>query len=162
MSINAQSTLNNLQNNTSQVQFEQGQKNMGTSKLTREGFLRILMAQMQYQDPTEPQDYSQMLGQQVQLEQAEQMGNLVNATKFSQASSMVGKTAQIVDAPWDFQNGVSGQAEWDYETNTAKTVKGTIQSVQFDSQRNKAIIQIDGEYYDADNIQQVFAATQGT
>ena len=160
--MSVQDTLSQIQSNTNQVQFQQGQQNMGSSKLTREGFLKILMAQMQYQDPTEPQDYSQMLGQQVQLEQADQMNSLVNATKFSQASSMVGKTAQLVDAPWDFTNGVSGQTQWDYETNSAKTVRGTIQSVQFDAQRNKALVQIDGQYYDADNIQQVFAATQGS
>jgi flagellar hook assembly protein FlgD len=60
--VSVQNTLNQIQNNTNQVQFQQGRKNLGSSEMTREGFLRLLMAQMQYQDPTEPTDYSQMLG----------------------------------------------------------------------------------------------------
>jgi flagellar basal-body rod modification protein FlgD len=159
VSIDAQNTLMQLQNNTNQVQYQQGLKNLGNSKLTREGFLRILMAQMQYQDPTEPQDYSQMLGQQVQLEQVDQMGSLVNATKFSQAAGMIGKTATLADAPWDATNGVSGQPEWDATTNSPKTVTGTIESVQFDQQHNKALVQVNGQYYDADQIRQVFNPT---
>lgn len=157
MSINAQSTLTQLQNNTSQVQFQQGRKNLGSGKLDREGFFRLLMAQMQYQDPTEPQDYSQMLSQQVQLEQVEQMKDLVNANKFSQAASMVGKTAQLVDAPWDFSTGTPSTPRWDVATNTPKNITGEIKSVVFDQNNGKALVQIGDDYYDGEQIQQLFS-----
>lgn len=157
MSINAQTTLGQIQNDTNRVQFEQGRKNLGNGKLDREGFLRLLMAQMQYQDPTEPQDYSQMLSQQVQLEQVDQMHDLVNSNKFSQAASMVGKVAQLVDAPWNFTTNMPGEPQWDVSTNTPKHKTGTIESVVFDQKNGKALVQIDGNYYDADQITQLFS-----
>lgn len=148
-------TLNRLQNNTNQVQFEAGRKNLGTGKLDREGFIQLIMAQLQYQDPTNPQDSTQMLSQQLQLEQADQMKDIVNATKFSQAGSMVGKQATLVDARWNFSTNAVDAAQWDYGTNQAKSVTGTIEAVQFDSQRGKALVKIDGNFYDADSIQQI-------
>lgn len=156
--MSVQNTLNQIQNDTNQVQFQQGRKNLGSSQMTREGFMRLLMAQMQYQDPTDPMDYSQMLGQQVQLEQVNQMHDLVNSNKFAQAGAMVGQTAKLVDAPWDFTSGISGSPEWDVETNSPKTVTGVIQSVQFDRSNGKALVQINSRYYDADQIQQLYAA----
>jgi flagellar basal-body rod modification protein FlgD len=155
VSIDAQSTLLQMQNNTNQVNFQNSRANLGSGKLDRQGFIQLILAQMQYQDPTEPQDSSQMLSQQLELEQADQMKDLVNATKFSQAGSMVGKVATLPDAPWDFTSNASGQVEWDYTTNQPKVVTGVIQSVQFDPDHGKALVNIDGTYYDADQIQQI-------
>jgi flagellar basal-body rod modification protein FlgD len=144
-----------MQNNTNQVNFQNGRKNLGNGKLDRQGFIQLILAQLQYQDPTAPQDSTQMLTQQLQLEQADQMKDLVNATKFSQAGSMVGKTATLPDARWDFTNNTTGQPEWDYTTNLPKTVTGVIQSVKFDPAHNKALVNINGNYYDAEQIQQI-------
>lgn len=155
VSISSQSTLTQLQNNTNQVNFQNSRKNLGSGKLDRQGFIQLILAQLQYQDPTAPQDSTQMLSQQLQLEQADQMKDLVNATKFSQAGSMVGKQATLPDAKWDFSNNISGQPEWDYATNQAKNVTGIIQSVKFDPAHNKALVNINGNYYDADQIQQL-------
>lgn len=119
------------------------------------GFIQLILAQLQYQDPTNPQDNTQMLSQQLQLEQADQMKDIVNATKFSQAGSMVGKQATLVDAPWNFTTNTANPPEWDIQTNTAKTVSGTIEGVQFDATHGKALVKINGTYYDADTIQQL-------
>lgn len=155
MSINANNTLNQLENNTRLVNYQNSLKNLGSSKLDRQGFVQLILAQLQYQDPTNPQDSTQMLSQQLQLEQADQMKDIVNATKFSQAGSMVGKSATLVDARWDFANNISGAPEWDYANNAAKTVTGTIESVQFDPSRGKALVKINGNFYDIDKIQQL-------
>jgi flagellar hook assembly protein FlgD len=155
-SISAQSSLNSIQNDTAAIQHAQGQKRMGSSNLTREGFLQIIMAQMQYQDPTNPQDYSQMLGQQVQLELADKMGSLVSSSEFSQANGMIGKTVSLPDAEYDFANGVSGtvQNTYDAENNTftPNTVTGTVSSVRYDSTHNKPVLEINGKYYDAGSV----------
>ncbi len=148
-------TLIQMQNNTNQVQYEAGRKNLGSGKLDREGFIQLIMAQLQFQDPMEPQDNTQMLTQQLQLEQADQMKDIVNATKFSQAGSMVGKQATLMDARWDFKNNTTGTPEWDVTTNQPKVVTGTIEAVQFDTQRGIALVRINGNYYDADTIQQL-------
>ncbi len=148
-------TLIQMQNNTNRVQYEASRKNLGSGKLDREGFIRLIMAQLQYQDPTEPQGNAEMLSQQLQLEQADQMKEIVSATKFSQAGSMVGKQATLMDARWDFTNKTTGTPEWDYQTNQPKTVTGVIEAVQFDAQLGKALVRINGNYYDADAIQQL-------
>lgn len=148
-------TLIQMQNNTNQVQYEASRKNLGSGKLDREGFIRLIMAQLQYQDPTEPKGNAEMLSQQLQLEQADQMKEIVSATKFSQAGSMVGKQATLMDARWDFTNKTTGTPEWDYQTNQPKTVTGVIEAVQFDAQLGKALVRINGNYYDADAIQQL-------
>jgi flagellar basal-body rod modification protein FlgD len=155
-SIQAQSDLNRLQNNTNQVHYQNSRKNLGSDRIDREGFIRLMLAQLQYQDPTEPKDNAQMLTQQLQLEQADQMNSIVDATKFSQASSMIGKTAQLFDAPWNFETGISGTPEWDVDTNSPKTVTGVIESVQFDKSHGKALVKINGTYYDADKILNLF------
>jgi flagellar basal-body rod modification protein FlgD len=152
MSISANDTLNQLQNNTNLINYKNGRNTLGTGKLDRQGFVQLILAQLQYQDPTNPQDSTQMLSQQLQLEQADQMKDIVNATKFSQAGSMVGKQATIVDAPWDFTNNVSGQPTIDLKTNKPATVSGTINSVQFDAAHAKALVNIGGTYYDAEKI----------
>jgi hypothetical protein len=85
------------------------------------------------------------------------MHDLVNANKFAQAGAMVGQTAQLVDAPWDFANGVPGTPVWDVATNSPKTVTGVIQSVQFDRDNGKALVQINNKYYDAEQIHQLYA-----
>jgi len=151
--ISTNNTLQQLQNNTNQVYYENSRKNLGSSRLDREGFIRLIMAQLQYQDPTDPQDSTQMLTQQLQLEQADQMKSIVDATKFSQAGAMVGKQAVLVDARWDFNTSTTGQAEWDYEANGPAYVSGVIEGVQFDRSHGKALVLINGNYYDADNIQ---------
>jgi flagellar basal-body rod modification protein FlgD len=152
-SISSQTTLNQLQNNTNKVQWENGQKNLGKSSLTREGFLQLIMAQMQYQDPTEPQDYSQMLGQQVQLQMADEMNSMVSSTQFSQASNMIGKSVTLPDGQYNFTTGVSDVAQTDYSTNQQATKTGVVQSVRYDQNHGKAILEIDSKYYDAAAVQ---------
>lgn len=151
-------TLIQMQNNTNQVQYQASKKNLGSGKLDREGFIQLIMAQLQYQDPTEPSDNTEMLTQQLQLEQADQMKEIVNATKFAQAGSMVGQQATLMDARWDFSNNTTGTPEWDFTTNMPKTVTGVIEAVQFDTQLGKALVKINGNYYDADTIQQLSVA----
>lgn len=151
-------TLIQLQNNTNRVNYENGRKNLGNSRMDREGFMRLMLAQLQYQDPTEPQDNAQMLTQQLQLEQTEQVKDMVNANRFASAAAMVGQEAELVDARWDFGKAASNPPEWDFNTNSPRTVKGIIESVQFDRQHNKAIVKINGNYYDADQIRQISPA----
>lgn len=160
--INAQATLDQLQNNTNQVQFEQGQKNLGSSQLTRQGFLQLIMAQMQYQDPTEPQDYSQMLVQQVQLQMSDSMNSLVNATQFAQANSLIGQTVSVPDGQYNFDTGVSDTPQTDLTTNQPETLTGVVQSVRYDSTHSKAILEIGGKYYDASAVQTVGTVAPST
>jgi flagellar basal-body rod modification protein FlgD len=150
------SDLASIQSNTNSVYFKNGQKNLGNSRLDREGFIRLMLAQLQQQDPLGPQDNSQMLQQQLMLEQADQMKSMVDASRFSQAGNMIGKTAVLMDAPWDFVNGVSTAPEWDAATNGPKMTSGIVEGVQFDSSKGVALVRVNGRYYDASKVQYVF------
>ncbi len=150
-------TLTSIQNNTKAVQYASGQSNLGTGKIDRQGFLQLLMAQIQYQDPTAPSDATTQLTQQIQLEQVDAMQDIVKSNTYSTAASLVGKTVSVPAAPWDFSKNMSATAPTDASGN-ATTVSGTITSVKFDTNHGKALIELSGNpgvYYDSSIIQSV-------
>lgn len=82
----------------------------GNDTLDKNAFLRLLVTQMQYQDPLDPQDNSQYVAQLAQFSSLEQMTNVYTAvnqlgsmisninstTLIGQLSNMVGKEIQWV------------------------------------------------------------------
>jgi flagellar basal-body rod modification protein FlgD len=73
--------------------------------LDRDAFLKLLVAQLKYQDPTNPTDASQMVTQSSQLtmvdrlnEIATQLGTSAASQRISLASSVVGKSVTFPDA----------------------------------------------------------------
>jgi flagellar basal-body rod modification protein FlgD len=79
-------------------------------------FLKLLVAQMQYQDPLEPTDSAQMMSQLAQFSSVEGLNNLNKqitalglSQDFSSAVAMIGKTVTYTDASGNPQTGqVSG------------------------------------------------------
>jgi flagellar basal-body rod modification protein FlgD len=74
----------------------------GKSTIEMEGFLKILAAELQNQDPLNAGDSTQYLQQMLQFTSLEQMENLSKSVenmflsqKFEQGSLMIGKTAKI-------------------------------------------------------------------
>lgn len=64
----------------------------GNSDLDKDAFLKLLMAQLQYQDPLNPMDDKEFVAQMAQFSALEQMQNLNQAYSKSQAYSMIGRT----------------------------------------------------------------------
>lgn len=85
-----------------------------TSGLGKDDFLKILVAQLQNQDPTQPMDDTQFISQMAQFSSLEQMQQLNATYSYSQAYSLLGKnvSAQVTDS-----NGLP------------KTVSGTVSGV---------------------------------
>lgn len=113
--------------NTQQAQAAAtGSKNSVKSQ----DFLNLLTMQLQYQDPTNPMDNTDMLAQEAQFTTLEQMENLASSfTKFSsayQANSFLGQTVEVE---------VDG-----------KTVKGKVDYVDF-SDASGASLNIGGKNY---------------
>ncbi len=116
----------------------QGSSDSGT-QLGRDDFLKILMTQLQNQDPTKPMEDKEFISQMAQFSSLEQMTNVsqgfqeMNALlSSSQALSVLGRTV-------DVQAG-------------DQTIRGTVSSVT-----NGAMpqITIDEQQYDYSNIQRV-------
>lgn len=116
----------------------QGSNDSGT-QLGRDDFLKILITQLQNQDPTKPMEDKEFISQMAQFSSLEQMTNMSQGFEqmntllsSSQALSVLGRTVEV-------QSG-------------DQTVRGTVSSVT-----NGAMPQItvDEQQYDYSNIQRV-------
>ena len=67
----------------------QPQRREPSPELDKEGFLKILLTQMQEQDPTEPMDSGEMVNQMTQLSTLEQMMNMTNSIEMLVQSQLV-------------------------------------------------------------------------
>ncbi len=111
-------------------------KNTNKNELGKDAFLQLLVTQLQYQDPLDPVDNTQMVSQLAQFSALEQMSNLATiATTISntQAFSLAGKNVII-------EVGKSMGSE-----NTT-TIGGRVDFVQIVD--GKAKLSINGKLYD--------------
>lgn len=77
-------------------------KDAGQSTVSKDGFLKILAAQLQNQDPLNAKDNSEYVAQMAQFSALEQMqnlnetmGQLLVSQKFQEGNLMIGKIAKI-------------------------------------------------------------------
>jgi len=68
-----------------------------TGTLGKDDFLKLLMTQMQNQDPMNPTDNTQFVAQMAQFSSLEQMQNLNTNTAITQATNMIGKQVGWTD-----------------------------------------------------------------
>lgn len=82
----------------------------GTKKLgDQDTFLKLLVAQLKYQDPSNPADSTQFLAQTAQFTQVEKLGEIADMMQAQQligASALVGRTVTYQDADGVSQTGV--------------------------------------------------------
>jgi len=84
-------------------------------EMDKDSFMMLLVAQLQHQDPTQPQDAGEMMQQMVGFSSLEQMQNmntslqgiqLQNQGLFqAQSSSLVGKRVRVSSSGFDLQGG---------------------------------------------------------
>ncbi|HWR56216.1 MAG TPA: flagellar hook capping FlgD N-terminal domain-containing protein [Negativicutes bacterium] len=70
--------------------------------LDKDDFLKLLVTQLQYQDPLNPMDDTDFIAQTAQFTALEQMQNLNNTTLLGQATNFIGKDIEATD-----ENGVA-------------------------------------------------------
>ena len=85
--------------------------NAGSSKSVadQDTFLKLLVAQLKYQDPSNPADSTQFLAQTAQFTQVEKLGQIAGMMQAQQligASALVGRTVTYQDANGATQTGV--------------------------------------------------------
>jgi flagellar basal-body rod modification protein FlgD len=90
--------------NTQQTNTQQTNTSTGTSTLGYDAFLKLLTAQMQYQDPTKPMDSTQFVSQLASFSNVEQsvkmnskLDALITSTALNQADGLIGKTVTSAD-----------------------------------------------------------------
>jgi len=87
----------------------------GNSELGKNEFLKLLVTQLQNQDPMAPTDNTEFIAQLAQFSSLEQMSNLNtsfeslgNYLVVNQATGLIGKTVSLQD---DYMNVITGQVE---------------------------------------------------
>lgn len=107
-----------------------------TQEMGKDEFLKILITQLQNQDPTSPMEDKEFIAQMAQFSTLEQMTNMVQnfsalagVLKSSEAQAMIGKNVSIADGD--------------------KLVTGTVNQVV---RGDFPLILVNGKYYDLDQV----------
>jgi flagellar basal-body rod modification protein FlgD len=101
-----------------------------SATLDKDSFLKLLVAQLQHQDPTSPQDSSQWTAQMAQFSTVEQLTNLATSTAASAKSSSMAQAVSLIGHEVDYIGADGG------------TVHGTVQQV--DVSADSPTLTIDG------------------
>ena len=143
--ISEQITTNRNYNTMAKAAQQQATGAPSSTSIKRHDFLNLLTMQLQYQDPTNPMDNSQMLAQEAQFASLESMEQLTSSfTSFSsiyQANSLMGQKVEV---------------KVDGNTKT-----GTVDYVDF-SDSNGASVNIGGTNYPLSSVTKVYGATSST
>jgi flagellar basal-body rod modification protein FlgD len=107
-----------------------------TGELGKDDFLNLMVTQLKYQDPLQPTDDKEFIGQMAQFSALEQMQNMNTSLSNSQAFSLIGKhvTANTVDK----------------KTAETKVTEGEVTSVKVKS--GKSYVVVNGEDIAVDKI----------
>ncbi|MCM1495356.1 MAG: hypothetical protein NC089_06100 [Bacteroides sp.] len=113
-------------------------KETGSNTLDKDAFLKLLVTQMQYQDPLEPTDNTEWMSQMAQFSQMEAMNNLNTAFSNTQALGLVGEYVLL---------NVTDSA------GAQKQIGGLVQYVTISN--NQALLRVNDEYYPMENLDSV-------
>ncbi len=134
----ADSTVTNVIDN-SRFKYTQ-QVKTANNEMGKDQFLKLLMAQLQNQDPMEPSDNTQMIAQMAQFSSLEAINNLTTSFSQTQAYSMIGK-------------GIIGTMR-DPVTGITSEIGGKVDSAGI--RDGKAYVMVGDALVWAENIGQVF------
>lgn len=127
---------NNIVNSQTSADSVQGPQ----QQLTQNDFLQLLVAQMENQDPLQPQSDTEMASQMAQFTSLSQTSAMSSSLSMMQANSLIGATVTV------------------QQPNSNSTTSGVVQSVLLGSQSSDGTPQIviNGTAYD---ISQVLSVT---
>ena len=109
------------------------------SKLDKQAFLQLLVAQMKYQDPMEPTDNTQYVAQLAQFSSLEAMNNMGETMDMQRAAGLIGKVVTV--------------SSTNETTGVTTEVSGTVDKILHSG--SKTYVVIDGEQYNIDDVKEV-------
>ncbi len=139
-----QNDIVNLQNATNQTKAQEMKTKAPSSSVSSHDFLYLLTQQLQYQDPMNPMDNSQMLAQEAQFATLEQMeaisSSFSNFSSNFQANMLLGQCVRVE---------VDGQG-----------YVGFVEGIDYTSQ-NGASILIGDRWFPMSSVTNTYLVTQG-
>lgn len=123
---------------TTQTQTTSATSALTNSALGKDAFLQLLVTQMKYQDPLNPNSDTEFVAQLATFSQLEQMQNLSQTTTNSQAFSLVGQNVVVKVI------GTSGEVTYK---------EGTVDFVTISN--GKVQLSVDGNKYNMDQLERV-------
>ncbi|MCR5756493.1 MAG: flagellar biosynthesis protein FlgD [Selenomonas sp.] len=147
-------TVDGVTQTVENYQASQTQANKDNSALGKDAFLQLLVTQMKYQDPLDPQDNGEYLAQLAQFSALEQMTNVAEglgdvsklvsnidtSVLVGQLSNMIGK-----DIQWTVDNK-STDADGNTTTNTTK-LEGQVTGVSISDGSPTIVASANGHTY---------------
>ena len=92
-------------------------------ELGQNDFLKLMVAQLQAQNPLEPANSNEFLSELAQFTQVEQITNLANASELSGAVQLIGHTVSYTNASGELSSGIV-QSVQSNSAGTTLTVEG--------------------------------------
>ncbi|WP_295156986.1 flagellar hook capping FlgD N-terminal domain-containing protein [Selenomonas sp. AE3005] len=144
-------TVDGVTQTLESYQASQTQKATDNSALGKDAFLQLLVTQMKYQDPLDPQDNGEYLAQLAQFSALEQMtnvadglgdvsklvGNIDTSVLVGQLSNMIGKDVQWIKE-------TSSTDENGKVTTTKTTMEGVVTGVSISDGSPTIIADVNG------------------
>ncbi|HKM35823.1 MAG TPA: flagellar hook capping FlgD N-terminal domain-containing protein [Lachnospiraceae bacterium] len=125
------------------------EKTKDGSKLDKDSFLQLLVAQMKYQDPLEPTSNTEYISQYAQFSQVESLQSMSNNMDLQRASSLVGEQVYMKTAT------ASGETKYVYGKVDYVTYEGG-QAYLFINENRYPLSEletiVDSDYYKAYNM----------
>lgn len=116
------------------------------NSMDKEAFLKLLVAQMQYQDPLEPTSNTEFISQYAQFSQVESLQNMAGSMDLQRASSLVGQMVYVQTTNSEGETGyVMGKV--DYVTYEGGKAYVYINEKRYSLDDVQTVL--DGDYYDA-------------
>lgn len=124
MSVSISADQKTIQRIIDETTSKSGTRNTG--ELGKDDFLNLLVTQLRYQDPLNPSDDKEFIGQMAQFSALEQMQNLNTSFSGTKAYSLIGKDvdANVVDA----------------STGEISVVSGNVSSIKYSAGKYYAVV----------------------
>ncbi|MFP4483605.1 MAG: flagellar hook assembly protein FlgD [Spirochaetaceae bacterium] len=147
--MDLQNTMNAQEMARLEAQVDAFNKSIGSERqvqqdLGRDQFLKLLMAQLQNQDPTSPMEDKQFIAQMAEFSALEQMTNL--STEFTRVAGLVssGQAVSLLGREVAVADGES-------------VIEGVVEAVQ---SGDNPQVQVNGTFYDYGAVQTIKGATE--